>query len=45
MLLRELRAESAAVIDCLRALRLTHLASYARDRAPVPEATPKPWLS
>jgi hypothetical protein len=44
-LLRELRAETAAVLACLRSLRLTHLASYAHDRKPLPEVTPKPWLS
>lgn len=44
-LLRELRSETTSVLDCLRALRLTHLASYAADHKPLPEVVPKPWLS
>jgi hypothetical protein len=45
-LIREHRAETKAVLNCLRALRLTPLSNYARDRASLPEAPlPKPWLS
>lgn len=43
--LREHRAEASAISAHLRTLRLTHLSAYAHDRAPLPEATPKPWLS
>jgi hypothetical protein len=45
ILLREHRAEGAAIAMLLRAMRLTHLSSYADDRTPLPEAAPKPWLS
>jgi hypothetical protein len=44
-LIREHRAETQAIYGCLRSMRLTHLATYQRDRTPIPEATPKPWLS
>jgi len=44
-LMREHRAYEGMVSDCLRTMRLTHLANYAHDRTPLPEATPKPWLS
>jgi hypothetical protein len=45
-LVRESRATGAAIIVCLRSLRLTPLSSYQRDRSPLPEAPlPKPWLS
>jgi hypothetical protein len=44
-LLREHRAEGAAIAGLLRSMRLTHLSSYTDDRTPLPEATPKPWLS
>lgn len=44
-LIREHRAEGVAIYACLRSMRLTHLSSYNHDRAPLPEATPKPWLS
>ena len=44
-LCREHRAETSAVLSCLRSLRLTHLSTYEHDRRPLPEATPKPWLS
>jgi hypothetical protein len=44
-LTRELRAQTSAIVACLRSLRLTHLASYGGDRTALPEATPKPWLS
>jgi hypothetical protein len=45
VLLREHRAEGAAIAGLLRSMRLTHLSSYADDRTPLPEAAPKPWLS
>jgi hypothetical protein len=44
-LIRHLRSESEMIAKLLRTLRLTHLAAYAKDRAPLPEAVPKPWLS
>lgn len=45
VLIREHRGETLAIYACLRGMRLTHLSTYAHDRAPLPEATPKPWLS
>lgn len=44
-LIREHRAEGVAINACLRSMRLTHLSTYNHDRKPLPEATPKPWLS
>jgi len=37
------RAETQAIYGCLRAMRLTHLASYAKERAAVPTEMAKPW--
>jgi hypothetical protein len=45
VLLGQHRASENAVAATLRTLRLTHLSAYATDRAPIPEAVPKPWLS
>jgi hypothetical protein len=44
-LIREHRAESVAIQSCLRQMRLTHMATYQRDRSPIPEPAPRPWLS
>ena len=35
--------ETAAIYACLRSMRLTHLATYTRDRAPIAADMPKPW--
>jgi hypothetical protein len=37
------RQETLAIYSCLRAMRLTHLASYATDRAAIPTEMAKPW--
>ena len=42
-LIREQRRETAAIYVCLRSMRLTHLATYSKDRAPIAADTPKPW--
>jgi hypothetical protein len=44
-LIREHRAESAAVVATLRALRLTPLSLYNSDRSALPQPVEKPWLS
>lgn len=37
--------ETLAIYGCLRSMRLTHLATYSRDRSPIPTEMPKPWES
>lgn len=42
-LCRHQRQETTMIYNCLRSMRLTHLASYATDRAAVPDEMAKPW--
>ena len=43
-LIREHRSETSAITNCLRALRLTHLAIKPSSRTPIPASSvPRPW--
>lgn len=42
-LIREQRGQTQAIYACLRSMRLTHLATYNKDRAPIAADVPKPW--
>jgi hypothetical protein len=44
-LIKEHRAETLAITNCLRALRLTHLSIKPSSRSPIPASPlPRPWL-